>query len=111
MLQFVPRTPCAIERAHNGIGGLGSCHPWRPVLGQCLNSGLRDMEPCWGSAGRAAAHGKPQESVQERQYCGRDPCGAGADSDYGGAAETKGYRLTTAPFSCATCREKVEEDG
>lgn len=49
--------------------------PWyEAMLGQC-----------W----RAAAVGSPQESVQGSQYCGRDPCGAGAESDYGGAAETK----------------------
>jgi len=54
---------------------------------QCLKGGTCGMEPCWGSAGRAAACGKPMgiRSVQEGQHCGMDPHGAGAEiKHYGG---------------------------
>lgn len=55
--------------------------------------------------------GSPQEPVQEKQYDGRGRSGAGAESDYGEAAETRGYGLITALFSCATRSKEVEEDG
>lgn len=57
------------------------------------------MEPCWGCSGRAAGCGKPTGS--QEGWCGRDPCGEGAESRHGEVSEMDGYGLTTGLSSWA----------
>ena len=71
-------------------------------MGQCLKGGPHGTEPCWGSAGRAAAHGKPK-----RDQFGKDGAVRGTHvkrglrAGHGEVEEMKRYGLTatpTAPF-------------
>ena len=64
----------------------GAAHVGSSVL---LKGGPHGMEPCWSSAGRAAACGKAkQDQMGKDSICGRRGR-AGAESAHGGAAETK----------------------
>ena len=57
---------------------------------QCLKGGTCGMEPCWGSAGRAAACGKlMQDQFGKDGIHGRDPHGPEEESDQEGAAQMK----------------------
>lgn len=63
------------------MGGLGELPPGGTVVVQCLKGDPQGMELSWGSAGRDEAYGKPP--IQEGRHCGRDPCGARAESGHG----------------------------
>jgi len=67
----------------------GSCHPWGPMLVQCLES-------C--SLWKAT-----QGQFRKDGIHGRDPRGAGAESAQGGGVETRCHGLTTAPFPVPLC--------
>jgi len=62
---------------------------------QFLKGQFGCMEPWWGGAGRTV--GSPQSSVQERQYCGRDPHRAGAEWRLR-SSRTKHYGVITDPI-------------
>ena len=94
------QTPRSENKEGERCSRCQSRSPLRPVVRTTVKQAvpLQPVEYHSGAGFHAAARG-------------RDPGGAGAESDQEGAAETKGYRLTAAPIPPLPCAARGRGGG